>query len=245
MAQAVTWSKKSRKRAELIRCGLSITRWTSSQRISPSNSAASPCCSCNVFICFSAFHVQFHGQITVNSVVIPHHRSAWSLSALRNGRSIIVRFKRIYHYLAQRQHLPSLEARFNHLFRCYFLEVGYENCYQTAVLWVVPGSDVAGWTIWACTGDLRIVIWHGSRQHWRGRSKRQGDGYRRQQGNSDHRPEQWRGVLAGRQPDSRYLYGPGRGRSICARPCGRCGASRRNLPESGYLPADPGLTTIR
>src|ERR1700760_4337928 len=104
MAQTVTWRRKSRRRAEPIKCGLSATRWASSHRSSPSKSIASECCSDNVFIYFSAFHVQFHGQITVNSVV----NRGGHQHCFRHGteRKEIIRLSTgIFHYLAQDEDL--------------------------------------------------------------------------------------------------------------------------------------------
>src|ERR1700756_4730879 len=110
MAQAVTWRRNSRKRAEPAKHELSITRWASSQRSSPSKSMASKCCSDNVFIYFSAFHVQFHGQITVNSVVNRGgHEHGFRHRTER--KEINRSFPGIAHYLAQDEELPRPVAR--------------------------------------------------------------------------------------------------------------------------------------
>src|ERR1700730_14043726 len=127
-----------------IRCGLSMTRCTSSQRLSPSNSTASQCCSGTVLICFPTFHVQFHGQITVNSVVACPPSSALSRTGIRTKENC----------LSFRAHLPLSCTGPTLAKSCSWisiltldaltLEVGDENSHEKVVLRAAPCSVAAG-----------------------------------------------------------------------------------------------------
>jgi hypothetical protein len=174
---------------------LSMTRCTNSRRISPSNSIASQFCSGAVFICVPTFNLQFHGQFTVNSVV-NRFRQAHCLEQVTNdGESLFFP-----------PHLPTISCRTNTCqvpkgdFTTY-LDVIFRRLAMKILerhLCFVPCSDVVKRTIWALTINLWIIVWDRSRQYRRGRSERQSNGYRREQGYPDRRPEQRRGILEGR-----------------------------------------------